>query len=108
MSGELFSNGKGPQVVDVAAFFDSSFSGELAAVVDLGVLVSIGTSRDRGAVSVTILFDGKRDREYFRSSTDAADYLRAAALALVELGCTPGKREAPTVPLASRGRQKLR
>lgn len=107
MTGGLFNNGAAPNALDVRAFFDSSVTERLAGVIDLGVLVSIGTSRDRGAISFTILHDGERDREYFRDPTEAADYLAHAAHALLALGCEAGKREAPSVPLATRRRQKL-
>lgn len=40
-------------------------------LVDLGALVSMSRSRDGGAVSVTVTYDGEYEREWFRNEADA-------------------------------------
>lgn len=94
-------------VVDIHAFFDSDLPKLIAEHVSLGVLVSIGTTRDRGAVSITVTFDGDWDRSYFRDSTDACDFLRLAADVLRARGLTPEPAPAPSVPLATKRRSRL-
>jgi hypothetical protein len=41
------------------------------ALVDMGCLVSLSRSRDGGAVSVTVTFDGEWEREWFRDAESA-------------------------------------
>lgn len=43
----------------------------LLELVDLGALVSLSRSRDGGAVSITVTFDGTYEREWFRNEADA-------------------------------------
>lgn len=107
MAGGLFSNGTGPSVVDVAAFFDSGVSNGVAELVSMGVLVAIGTTRDRGAVSITVTNDGNFDREYFRDSAEATDYLRGAATSLRAMGIGDTDAARPAVQTPPRRRQKL-
>lgn len=78
MAGDLFTNGSRPSTVDVRAFFDSRVPDAIAGLVEMGVLVAVGTTRDRGALSITITHDGAFDREYFRNSEDALEYLGRA------------------------------
>lgn len=75
------SSGSGANL-DVPAFFDSSVMERLCEVLSLGVLVSLGLTRDGGALGVAVFDDGRRRREYFRTSSDAEDWLRRAATAL--------------------------
>lgn len=107
MAGGLFSNGAGPSTIDVSAFFDSDLPVLIAETVAMGVLVSVGTTRDRGALSLTVTADGAFDREYFRTSEDACDYLRRAGASLRSLGYGSPVADPPTKPLATRRRQKL-
>jgi hypothetical protein len=107
MAGGLFNNGSGPSVIDVPALFDSDIPGEIARLVSMGVLVAIGTTRDRGALSFTITHDGAWDREYVRTSEEARDYLGRAAAALRAMGVGTEIPEPPGRPLATRRRQKL-
>jgi len=107
VAGTLFSNGSKPAVVDLRAFMDTSIPELVAELVQMGVLVSVGTTRDRGAVSLTITSDGAYDREYFRDPVDAADYLRRAAKALGGPGLGESETQAPAVQTPTRRRQKL-
>jgi hypothetical protein len=94
--------------LDVSAFFDSSVTEHLCRVLEMGVLVSFGLTRDGGAIGIAVLDDGRRRREYFRTPQDAADWLGLAAAALSgngvgDNGAQPSSRQDPT-----RGRQKGR
>lgn len=106
MENDLLGNGAAKSPLDVAAFLDSDVPKRIAILVDLGVLVSIGSTRDGGRISLTVLHDGKWTREYFGSSEDAADWLGGAADTLRARGLTPRTGELPSKPLASRRRQK--
>jgi hypothetical protein len=107
VAGGLFDNGAKPSVIDVGAFFDSGVPQLCAELLSMGVLVSLGTTRDRGAVSITITTDGAFDREYFRNSSDAEDYLRNAGEALRGMGLGPSRTDLPSVQKPTRRRQKL-
>lgn len=95
MADEWFeANGRGSPV-DVVALFDSKAAERLFEVVQLGALASIGTTRDGGALGVTITADGKWRREYFRDAADLCDWLGDATEAVRRVLGTP---EAPRVP----------
>lgn len=107
MASGLLGEGPSNGSVDVAAFMDSDLPGRVARVVSLGVLVSIGTTRDRGALSLTVTQDGDWDREYFRRVEDALDWLDHAFRVLAaRVDGAPAAQAVPTQrPL--RRRQKL-
>lgn len=88
--------------VEPTSFLDSGVPGSIARILTLGCLVSIGTTRDRGAISLTITQDGNYDREYFRNSDECVDWLDRAYAIL------SGRKEAPTTappPAAQRARR---
>lgn len=94
--------------LDIPAFFDSSLTDGICRVLEMGVLVSLGLTRDGGALGIAVFDDGRRRREYFRTSQDASDWLGLAAAALSgngvgDNGEEPSARQDPT-----RGRQKAR
>lgn len=64
--------------IDIAGFLDSDIPKQIAALVEMGVLVSIGSTRDGGAISLAIIHDGASSREYFRQSDEGLDWLRRA------------------------------
>jgi hypothetical protein len=108
LSEDFFNGSNGKAPVDIHAIMDSDLPGLIANIVSLGVLVSIGTTRDRGAFTITITSDGKYRREYFQDSTDAADFVRGARAALGgELTGAPAT-DGPTVRRPLRARQKVR
>jgi len=107
VAGGLFSDGTKSSVIDCAAFFDSGIPGLVAGLLQMGVLVAIGTTRDRGAVSITITSDGAFDREYFRDSSTAEDYLRGADEALRAMGLGQSVNGDPPIQKPTRRRQKL-
>ena len=105
---DFFATSNGAAAIDVPGFFDSSVPDGIARCVALGLLVSVGTSRDRGAISVTVTNDGRHRREYFRRSEDAADFLRMAAEAVSGRGLGDPEAQAATVRKPTRGRQAAR
>jgi hypothetical protein len=68
---------------------DSDLPQRMADIIDLGCLVSIGTTRDGGALAITILHDGEWRREYFRTAEEAVSWLQEARGALTADGLTP-------------------
>ena len=78
MTDDWFDLGRSGQEVDVAALFDSDVPSGLAQLVALGALVSLGTTRDGGALGVTVTVDGRWRREYFRDSEDLVTWLAEA------------------------------
>lgn len=96
---DWFDGGGDGSTVDVAALLDSTALDALATVVALGALVSLGTTRDGGALGVTITVDGRWRREYFRHDeelvmwlSEAVPAVRAAVEAL-PASAERGKRE---------------
>lgn len=72
-----FLNRAGPSsVVDAGALLDSTVVEYIASIVNGGALVSIGRTRDGGALSLTCTVDGAYEREWCRSIEEAADFLR--------------------------------
>lgn len=70
--------------MDVGALLDSAAASLIGGLVDLGLLVSLGTTADGGALGLTLTSDGKFRREYFRDSDDLCDYLEAALKAFTD------------------------
>lgn len=64
--------------VDVPAFFDSGVPMLVGEIVDLGAMVSVGTTSDGGALGITVTLDGRWRREYFRESEEATEWLLQA------------------------------
>ena len=95
---DWFASGSGSPV-DVAALLDS---GELAAglaeMVQEGALVSMGTTSDGGALSITVTVDGRWRREYVRTDDDVRAWLPGAidavrvATAAATASAVPGSR----------------
>jgi hypothetical protein len=107
MNGGLFNNGAGTSTVDCHAILDSHLPDRLATLIQMGVLVAIGTTRDRGALSITITHDGDYDRTYVRSSDEATDYLERAIDSLRAMGLGQPATDPTTVQKPTRRRQRL-
>jgi hypothetical protein len=105
-SDDFFSDGGAAAPADVPAFFDSDVPQLVGELVSLGVLVSIGTTRDRGAVSITVTNDGHWRREYFRASSDATDWLRLAVAAVSGRGLGRTGTDRPVTQKPTRGTRK--
>lgn len=69
----------------------------LVELVELGALVSVGASRDKGAVKVTVTVAGEWDDEWFRSEEEVIDWLKEAVVVVRGLP--------PEPPTASRRRK---
>jgi hypothetical protein len=107
MPSGLLGNGTKPSVIDARAMLDSDIPRQVAELVSMGVLVSIGTTRDRGALSITVTHDGDWDREYFRDSAEAVDWLRLAATTLRSRGIGDPEPDLPATQKPTRRRQRL-
>lgn len=94
MADWLDGGGSGKRV-DVEALLDGKAGEGIHALVNLGALVSLGTTSDGGALGVTVTVDGRYRREYFREAEDLVDWLSEAI---------PGVRAAVEAAAASSGR----
>lgn len=65
-------------LADVPLVLDPAALDAIVRLVVRGALVSIGTTRDGGAVGVTVTYDGAWRREYFRAADDLAKFLDGA------------------------------
>jgi len=69
-----------------------------SAIVDGGVLLSLGRSRDGGALSIAYVHNGAKDREWFSDAESFADGMRELAVKLRVVDDLTGARSAPPVP----------
>jgi hypothetical protein len=106
MAEGLLGDRRGPAIVDLASFFDSEITPAVVGLMGLGCLVSLGTTRDRGAVSVTITLDGDWDREYFRASEDCVEWLCRATQLLSARNGGPVSQEAVKPQKTTRGARR--
>lgn len=81
---DWFDVGGSGQPVDVPALFDGPSAEGVYALVQMGALVSLGTTSDGGALGVTVTVDGRWRREYFREAEELLGWL-AEALPAVRL-----------------------
>ena len=99
---DWFDEGGDGKEVDVSAVFDSKVPELLAELVQLGALVSIGTTSDGGALGVTVTLDGRWRRQYFRESEEAVEWLEVArdgvadSIARASASTAPRKRSRRT------------
>lgn len=68
----------GGGVADVSAVLDPAALDAIVRLVGRGALVSVGTTRDGGAVGVTVTYDGQWRREYFRDAVPLSEFLGGA------------------------------
>lgn len=76
--GDWFSEDGSAGRVDVIALLDSGAGVLLHEVVGLGAFVSMGLTRDGGALGITVTSDGQKRRGYFRDVDSAAEWLGGA------------------------------
>ena len=76
--GDWFDGGSSHSPVDVPALFDSEAATVLLGIVCQGALVSLGLTSDGGALGVTVTFDSRYRREYFRESEELTLWLKEA------------------------------
>lgn len=76
---DWFEGEGGGAGVDVMAMLDGLHVMEhFGSLVALGALVAMGTTRDGGALGVTITVDGRWRREYFRDGAELEAWLLSA------------------------------
>lgn len=62
--------------VDIAAVLEPGTIEYIASIVAGGALVSIGRTRDSGALSFSVIIDGQAEKEYCRTAEEACEFLR--------------------------------
>src|ERR1700751_1053484 len=100
----LLGNHAGNSVVDAKAFFDSAIPERISQLVAMGLLVAIGSTRDRGAISIQLTHDGDWEREYFRRADEATEWLDGAIRTLKGrgIGSTAGQETVTQKPRRGR------
>ena len=80
---DWFDEGGSGSAVDVAAVLDGQGVLEaLAELVQMGLLVSLSTTSDGGALSLNVTHDGRYKKHYVRSDEELRDYLAEAMPAI--------------------------
>jgi len=102
----LLSGSNNGSIVDTEAFMDSDLPQRVGRLLAMGLLVTIGTTRDRGAVMLQVTHDGERDREYFRDSGEAVLWLERIDDAAVASGLGESRRDPAPRQTPTRRRQK--
>jgi Tfp pilus assembly protein PilN len=101
VASDWFDDAGQGAAVDVNELVDVIPMKALLDVVQLGALLSLGTTSDGGALGVTITVDGRWRREYFRDSESLTAWL-AEALPAVESARGADR------PSAARGQRQRR
>lgn len=83
MSGSWFEGAGNGGAVDVAELLDGMGAQGVRELVEAGALVSIGTTRDGGALALTVTVDGTWRRDYFRKQDEMLLWI-AEAIPAVE------------------------
>jgi hypothetical protein len=79
MSGSDWFDGAGTgAAVSVPEIMDDLVIAGVQELVSAGALVSIGTTRDGGALALTVTVDGRWRREYFRAADETAAWIAEA------------------------------
>lgn len=89
MSGDWFTEKRQGVVLEVAAFFTPTVVDPVVALLELGCLVSLSTSRDGGAFSCTVTYNGQWKREWFRGEDALAEWLLQAVDAVRGMASAP-------------------
>lgn len=98
--GDWFDGAGAGNEVDVQATFSMPCVDLLMALTQMGALVSLATTRDGGAVGVTVTLDGRWRREYFRDSEELQGWLQGAHEAV------RASLDAPPAPAAPNRRSR--
>jgi len=84
-----FKIGKGVQQLPFPDVLGASFLELLVELVELGALISVGASRDKGAVKVTVTVAGEYDFDWFRTDEELIDWLKEAVVVVQGLPTEP-------------------
>jgi hypothetical protein len=103
---DWFDEGSAGSGVDLPALLDSHVVDAILDVVGAGALVSLGVSRDGGAVGVTVTSDGRWRRDWFRESEPLAVWLRGAFTSIVTPATQPSSSARGSRSRPRRGGQK--
>jgi len=89
-----FKVGKGKVQVNLEEVITSSVAELLIDIISKGALVSMGLSRDGGALACTVTLNGEWDREWFRTEEELVEWMAEAADLVSEMTAQPstGKR----------------
>lgn len=94
-SSWLAGNGNGGEVDVVEMIGDTVMGKALGELIQTGALVSIGTTRDGGALGVTVTVDGEWRRDYFRSRDELLAWFGEAIPGVQELTSASRPSAAP-------------
>ncbi len=78
MADDWFAGGGSGSKVAARSLLDSLGALALWEMVELGALVSLGTTRDGGALGITVTVDGRWRREYFRDAEELDTWVSEA------------------------------
>lgn len=84
MAGDWFDGAGAGSVVDAAELVQGIAAQGVVELIDAGALVSLGKTRDGGALGVTVTVDGRWRREYFRHTDELALWIAEALPAVQE------------------------
>lgn len=102
MAADWFDGAGNGAAVDVSAVLDDLGIAGVQQLVQLGALVSLGTTSDGGALGLTVTVDGRWRREYFRDAESLVAWIAEAVPAVADA------RGADRPPAASASRQRRR
>lgn len=101
MSDWFDGAGGSDSAVDVPALLDSDAGQRIGNLVAAGALVSLGLTRDAGALGITVTVDGRWRREYFRNCDDMLVWMDGAVSAVTEAMASQVASSAPRKRLRS-------
>jgi len=78
MDGSWFDGSGNGNAVDVFEVMDSGAMKLFLDCVEAGALMSAATTRDGGALGITVTVDGQWRREYFRDAAAVHEWLTGA------------------------------
>lgn len=82
MADDFFAGGSSASPVEIPAVLAGTALAALFELLELGALVSFGTSRDGGTLSCTVTHEGEWVRGWFRSEAELALWLQDGTAAV--------------------------